>query len=693
MGAKLALYGIPTALSLFLKALAQACGLSLIAVLAMVVQRQAFAKILALPPNAPDKQYKKLLTEVVVNKIIYMACWLFFLFSPMESKYYTQHLVGYAFVLCSVAMYASISAPFVPLFLLDIGIQTIFAGIVLFLNKDLQAEVPYIAALIGMFVFYTLLIGTKISNTTYELLRIQRDLERSAKIAEKANRAKSEFLAMMSHEIRTPMTGVLGMVDFLKETPLMSDQMQSLETISECSKTLLNTLSDVLDISKMEAGKLTVNPVNFDFHGVLMNSFKILKPYAEKKNIALVLKIDAAVPQYAFGDPSRLQQVVINLVNNAVKFTHQGGVTLRSAYRDNALRIEIEDTGIGISEKNIKRLFQKFSQADGSISRKYGGSGLGLSISKQLVELMGGAIGVASQKDQGSVFWVNIPYKPPVAEKKTDPQTQAFADIPPQRILLVEDNQVNQVIVTRILTKKGHTVAVAVEGETALQMVQNGTYDFILMDCSLPGKSGIEVTREIKQLGKKYADIPIIALTANAMEENLKRCREAGMIDFITKPFASNQLYMALARYVRMRIDLPERVAVHVAAGDGAAEPGLPAAPAQLNEKLKITYEEFGPEYTMRLIGKSIKEIHRLLKNLEDGIAAKEYGLVHRSAHDLKGIAGYIGIESLQEISEKIEKNCVRKNYMPLSDLVAAMIKESKEELPRVEGMAKFIHF
>jgi signal transduction histidine kinase/FixJ family two-component response regulator/HPt (histidine-containing phosphotransfer) domain-containing protein len=683
--AKAVLYWRPGGVDPLLREAGQAMALLFLATPLLWRQRALYRRVLWQQGAVTMGQMSRLIVEIALNKAAYMACWLVFLFAPLKTAFFYDHLVGYSFVLCAAAMYVSISAPFPPLFFFDVGFQAVFMGCMMLLNRH-QPEIVYAGGPAALFFVYALLIGRKITNTTFEMLKIQGDLAHIARVAETANQAKSEFLAMMSHEIRTPMTGVLAMVDFLKETTLQPEQQQSLETISECSRTLLNTLNDILDISKIEAGKLTFNPVNFDFHGTLMNSFKILKPYAEKKRITLELVIDPAVPRHAFGDPSRLQQVVMNLVNNAIKFTQKGGVSMRTTFPGERLRVEVQDTGIGISERHIKRLFRKFSQADSSITRKFGGSGLGLSISKQIIEMMGGIIGVASQKDKGSVFWFELPYHAPAEGSKLPQQPHAVSAVPPQRILVVEDNELNQAIVTRMLTKKGHSVALAVDGESALQMVGTDPYDFILMDCSLPGRSGIEVTQDIKRLGPVCASIPVIGLTANAMEDNIRRCREAGMVEVVAKPFSSQQLYQAIARHARVGLQAS-------AGGSEAEEPKdqLIQAPPGLAFRLKNMYEEFGPDYTAEAIRKGIVEIRRLVEDLTDGLKAGNYAVVRKSAHDLKSVAGYIGVETLQEIGGKVEICCEKGDTAPVAGLIGAIVSLAGSEIVKAEDLARRI--
>ncbi|MBI1215427.1 MAG: response regulator, partial [Alphaproteobacteria bacterium] len=573
----------------------------------LVRQRQLYGRIIRQADKLEPRAVNGIIFELCVNRLLYMLPWLWLLFMPFYSQYLYEHLLGYIFVFSVTATYASASAAMLGMMIFDIGLPVLYAAGVTLANWHVQ-ETPYIGGALVLFAVYVFFIGLKIRNSTLQLIDSKHQMQKSAKRADEANRAKSSFLALMSHEIRTPMTGIFGMIDFLKETDLTEEQKQFVVTIRECSKTLLNTLNDILDFSKVESGKLTISKINFDFHAMLHNSLTIMRQLADDKGLLMDMAIQKDVPQMVHGDPHRLQQTVMNLLNNAVKFTEQGGVTLRASLVKGAvpmLRVEVKDTGIGMTRESMNRLFSAFAQGDDSISRRYGGTGLGLSITKSLVELMGGRIGCASEPGKGSAFWFELPYEKPVAEAAAKPgkTAAAQADIPPLHILVVEDNLINQQIVVRLLTHKKHEVTAVNNAEDAIAAVKNTDFDMVLMDVNMPGKSGIDATRSIRAMGKKYRRIPIIALTANIMEEYVESCREAGMNDHIAKPFSPEELYEGILR------NLPKKD------GEGkAAKPARnPQAAKTMEEVLNSIREELGQDYLMQMVGGNIKESARLM--------------------------------------------------------------------------------
>jgi CheY-like chemotaxis protein/HPt (histidine-containing phosphotransfer) domain-containing protein len=492
-------------------------------------------------------------------------------------------------------------------------------------------------------------------------------------------------LALMSHEIRTPMTGILGMVDFMKETKMTAEQQGFINTISDCSKTLLNTLNDILDISKLEAGKLQISNVNFDLRTVINNSARVMQLLADEKDIYLRVEIADNVPPLVYGDPHRMQQCVINFLNNAVKFTGHGGVTLRASFRDGLipmLRIDVTDTGIGISKENLKKLFRSFSQADSSTSRKYGGTGLGLSIIKSLVSLMGGKIGVKSEEGKGSTFWFEVPYHEPVASAAAE-EEKPVPEIAPLLVLLAEDNKVNQQIALRLLGGKGHRVDVAENGQIALRMVQENVYDQVLMDVNMPLMSGLEATQKIRELGGRFETLPIIALTASVMEEYIQQCYDAGMNDYVPKPFAPRALYAAMARHVTAGMLLKEgqhNQPIPVAATGQPA----PKKRATLNANLRAIREELGSEYMTTLVDNSAKEVKHLLSLIHEAMKQGDYAALHRSAHDLKSVSGLVGMTHACHAAEELEIACAKENQAAVPRLIEVLDAEAQKELAEI---------
>ncbi len=364
-----------------------------------------------------------------------------------------------------------------------------------------------------------------------------------------ASRMKSQFLANMSHELRTPMTGIQGMLDLLYDTPLSDFQKESLDTIYECSRSLLAILDDVLDLSRIEAGKLVLSERVYELQRKIDKTMALFRPQAEERGLWLRAAIHEDVPNTLLGDPDRIRQLLVNLVSNALKFTQQGGVDLKISRHGSNLRFEVNDSGIGIAPEDLKNLFQPFVQVEGSTSRKYGGTGLGLSIVKRLVELMGGTLGASSVLGEGSTFWFEIPLREPSERElaQTNISLPSKRSLPPARILVVEDNLVISKVLVSQLSKLGLEVESVDRGALALRKVASAPFDLIFMDCQMPELDGYQTTGKLREGG---CQLPIIALTAHAMSGERERCLEAGMDDFLTKPLSIQDLRQKLEHWL-----------------------------------------------------------------------------------------------------------------------------------------------
>ena len=418
-------------------------------------------------------------------------------------------------------------------------------------SRNILIALGIMAAIIaiGMYFRYRFVEKTKT-----QLEEKNKVIEAEKKKAEASEKAKHQFLANMSHEIRTPMNAIKGMTDILLRREPGKEQIDYLNAIKESSNSLLAIINDILDISKIESGKVNLEIIPFSIDDVVQNVKMITQFKAEEKGLEVKLDIDADLPDTVKGDPTRLHQIILNLVGNAIKFTEKGMVTIqvRSGAKDDVGMVEpvfcISDTGVGIGEDRLDKIFESFEQAYSDTTRKFGGTGLGLSISKKLVEIQGGKIWVKSKKGQGSQFYFTIPFgvsdRKPETEEKGGDKTQDNSILKGVKILLVEDNQFNAIVAREELEDaiEDVVVEVAENGVIAVEKVTYGDFDIILMDIQMPVMNGYEATQVIRNLSNGKSEVPIVAMTANVMQEEVEKCYAAGMNDFIGKPFDSDDL-------------------------------------------------------------------------------------------------------------------------------------------------------
>jgi signal transduction histidine kinase/CheY-like chemotaxis protein len=392
----------------------------------------------------------------------------------------------------------------------------------------------------------------EIKVTNEEVIEQTRIAETEKIKAVEASKYKSMFLANMSHEIRTPLNGIVGMIDLLNEADLKPTEREYLEIIEISSNSLLNIINDILDYSKIEANQLQLEKIVVDVHKIVDEVVKMLRLKATKKNIQISFSIEEDVESCIIGDPTRIKQVLINYCNNAIKFTNEGSVAIKVLNEKNIdnitiLRFEVSDTGIGIKEEHINKLFTEFTQADTSITRNFGGTGLGLAISKKLAKMMDGNAGCKSVFGEGSVFWFTGKFK--VAQEVTILKKKEQVILSKQlNILLVEDNVINQRVAAFAIKKQNHNMFIANNGEEALEVFKNNKYDLILMDIQMPKMNGYETTIEIRKLEKdnNLEKTRIIAMTANALKGEREKCLEIGMDNYLSKPFKINDLLSIL---------------------------------------------------------------------------------------------------------------------------------------------------
>ncbi|MGV8939712.1 MAG: ATP-binding protein [Allorhizobium sp.] len=493
-----------------------------------------------------------------------------------------------------------------------------------------------------------------------------RELSVACEAADAGNRTKSQFMATMGHEIRTPLNAILGMAELLEYCELPQDAAANVRTIRSSGEALLEVINEILDFSKIEHGKLELEKQATDVVALADSTVNIIRGRATDHGNTVVLDIPESLHAlYVWTDPTRLRQVMLNLLSNAVKFTDKGTVTLRlrEFYREGALmlRFEVEDTGIGIDEDGLAKLFKPFSQVDSSISRKYGGTGLGLTICKEIVEKLGGELGMSSTVDVGSIFWFELCV---AAADKDEVTYQVNASdmisLPRLRVLLVEDNRVNQQVASKFLARLGQDVVVAGDGAEAVAMTETETFDLILMDMQMPVMDGIAATRQIIARGGASSGIPIVAMTANASDDDRKRCSEAGMVGFESKPITLRRLQHVIATFAKTSAngDRVEQEAAESRASDMRDDNDPFRVP------LEFTYCDFdgldsarrtelvdalGEEVFRELIDSFFFDAAELLQELHGALADNDRSHVDRVLHTIKGAAINVGLNEIAQ--------------------------------------------
>ncbi|MFZ4806120.1 MAG: ATP-binding protein [Hyphomicrobiaceae bacterium] len=515
----------------------------------------------------------------------------------------------------------------------------------------------------------------------------QTELIAAREKAEAASRAKSEFLAAMSHEIRTPLNAVLGLATSLLESPLESEPRRMVQAIHNSGDSLLEILNDILDFSRLEARVLTFESISFAPTSLVANTVSIIGPRGTGKGLAMDYRCDPAIPAGLIGDAGRIRQVLLNLLSNAIKFTQSGSVcvnlSLIGKQNGNAL-IEwaVSDTGIGITEEAIGKLFKDFSQADESINRRFGGSGLGLAICKRIIEQMGGTVGVRSEIGRGSTFWFQLSL--PIAATVVDPisdDKQIYAMLKarirdlgrPLRILVVDDNASNRLVATKLLAEFEPMTNVACDGSEAVTAASRFRYDVILMDMHMPEMDGLQATRAIR---KKGINVPVVAFTANAFKEDIDACLASGMSGFVAKPVRKKELVRAIIRNVAWTGEQT--------AGESAADRDT-AGQTQSSGDDEIDLAAFdelageiGADGVEQALVAFCEDAEAKIKLLAAGNVDEDRPQIRRYAHSIKGAAATLGMSGLSSIARSLEGTAHKISASQLNDAATDMTSALK---------------
>ncbi len=547
-------------------------------------------------------------------------------------------------------------------------------------------------------------LGAVLNDIT-EHKQTERALQEAKEAAEKVAESKSDFLAVVSHEVRTPMNGVLGMARLLADTKLDRKQSEFADTIVHSSESLLGILNDLLDISKLEAGKLDIEHIPFDPERAVSDSVSVMSARAKEKGLSLDFDVAPDLPDAVVGDPHRLRQVLLNLISNGIKFTDSGGVSVKLDAEAGSgglatLVLSVTDTGIGIPPATQEKLFSSYTQGSVEVARKYGGTGLGLAICRRLAELMGGDLTLDSTVGEGSCFTLHIPMRVASADElRATEATHArdAADVPetaPMRVLFVEDNLVNQRVGAAMLDKAGHRMDLAENGKQAVEMFAASTYDIVLMDRHMPVMDGIDATLKIRALSDHGASVPIIGVTAAANKSEIAECLDAGMDDVIIKPIDPDELALAMAQVgqdgsTALQEPAPAKDATPAPVTQEMPEPTAPDGDTVLDpQRIATLRKDYGEELAANLIDDFRKVAADTVPRIEAAAADGAWADLKREAHSLKGGSMTLGLSALSAHCRAIELACIDEDWETAVDGVKGLPAMFDQAMAALDGIS-----
>lgn len=494
-------------------------------------------------------------------------------------------------------------------------------------------------------------------------------------------KAKEQFLANMSHEIRTPINGIVGMANLLSQNPSPVERETYLSAIKHSAENLTVIINDILDLAAIESGKLKFEKIAFNLRDLLPSLISTFTYQAREKRIQVEYQIDDSLNKILLGDPVRLNQILINLVSNAVKFTHNGSIKVNGTAEREAkgtcwVKIEVEDTGVGIPQEKLNTIFESFSQADASVTRKYGGTGLGLTIVKQLVELQKGSISVSSKEHVGSTFTVRIPYAVGKGYEMSAPKNARAlkkASAAKLFVLLVEDNDINRLYAKSVLKNWNCYTETAENGMVAIEKIKNQEYDVVLMDIQMPVMDGYETTRAIRMMETPARNVPIVALTANATKADVEKCIAAGMNDYLPKPFSPDDLYRKL--FQEMRISPKEKAKKKASAGN--------------NKLYNLDYLRSvsgnNEDFIREMVLTFTQTIPPVLDEMKTALDGKDWERLARMAHQIKPSFTLMGLNPLRTSIVFIEENSKYTTKLDeLPDVVSDFVRQCRVILPEL---------